>query len=197
MKRHAPATGRNSAAIHGVLSQILPAKGTVLEIASGTGEHAVYMSRKFPDLIWQPSDQDEASLLSIAEWRADAGPSNLAAPIVLDAASERWPVEQADAIFCCNMVHISPWCATAGLFRGAARLLDTNAPLILYGPFIDPGVPTAPSNQEFDVDLKRRNPEWGLRSIPDLDAVAQENDFTMRERYSMPANNCILLFRKV
>ena len=197
MKRHAPATARNSAAIAEVLRRELPRTGTVLEIASGTGEHAVYMARVFPNLTWQPSDCEADAIESIAAWRAGAKVSNIAPPVSLDASDQIWPLDHADAIFCCNMIHISPWAATVGLFAGAGRLLPSNAPLILYGPFIDPKTPTAPSNLTFDASLKTRNPEWGLRSIPGLDNLAKANDLVKERRHVMPANNLILIYRKL
>ncbi|MGB3737904.1 MAG: DUF938 domain-containing protein [Pontixanthobacter sp.] len=196
MNRHAPATARNSAVIARVLHRELPPAGTILEVASGTGEHAVYMAREFPHLIWLPSDYDVAAIESIAAWRSTADVSNIAEPVLIDTTDRHWPVQRADAIFCCNMVHISPWAATIGLFVGASKLLQPQAPLIVYGPFIDPDIPTAPSNMAFDVSLKSQNPEWGLRHIPGLDSLATEYGFERHRNYTMPANNNILVYRK-
>lgn len=195
-KRHAPATLRNRDAIAAVLADWLPTSGTVLEVASGSGEHAVHFAAAFPHLDWQPSDPDPAGLTSIAAWRAEAGLANVAPPIALDAASAAWPVDRADAILCINMVHISPWEATLGLFAGAVRLLPRDAPLILYGPYIEPDVPTAESNFAFDASLRARNPAWGLRDTGVVKAVAVDAGFAFAERRTMPANNLMLLFRR-
>jgi len=195
-KRHAPATLRNRDAIAAVLADWLPATGTALEIASGSGEHAVHFAAAFPHLDWQPSDPDPAGLTSIAAYRAEAGLANLAPPVALDAASADWPVDRADAILCINMVHISPWEATPGLFAGAARLLESGAALILYGPYTEPDVPTAASNLAFDTSLRSRNPAWGLRDTDAVKAAAADAGFVFAERRVMPANNLMLLFRR-
>lgn len=195
-KRHAPATLRNRDAITAVLADWLPASGTVLEVASGSGEHVVHFAAAFPHLNWQPSDPDPAALTSIAAWAADAALANIARPIALDAAAPDWPLERAAAILCINMVHISPWPATIGLFAGAARLLASGAPLILYGPYIEPDVPTADSNRAFDGNLRARDPAWGLRDIDAVKVAAAAADFIFIERRAMPANNLMLLFRR-
>lgn len=195
-KRHAPATLRNRDAIVEVLRDWLPPSGTVLEVASGSGEHAVHFAAAFPALDWHPSDPDAAALTSIAAWSAEAGLANLRQPLMLDASACDWPVAAAEAILCINMVHISAWAATAGLFAGASRLLETGAPLILYGPYIEPDVPTAESNLAFDASLRSRNPEWGLRAVADIGTVAYGTGFVFAERRAMPANNLMLLFRK-
>nr|WP_298896974.1 DUF938 domain-containing protein [uncultured Altererythrobacter sp.] len=197
MKKYAPATLRNRDAIAAVLAKELPASGTVLEVASGTGEHAVYFASRFPDLIWQPSDPSEEALASIEAWRDVEGSANLLPPLQLDASSDQWPIDQADVIVCINMVHISPWEASEGLFAGAARLLNGAAPLILYGPYIEPDVETAQSNLEFDASLKSRNPRWGLRSTMDVDRLAAQTGFKRANRYQMPANNLILVYRRM
>lgn len=196
-KQHAPATLRNREPIAEVLARELPASGTVLEIAAGTGEHAVFFAEAFPALAWQPTDPSEEALASIAAYRAEYAGSNLASPLLLDAAApESWPLDRADVIVCINMVHISPWEATLGLFRGAARCLgNSGGPLILYGPYIEQGVETAPSNREFDASLKARNPLWGLRDAGTLDEVAAQHGMARRARYSLPANNIILVYR--
>lgn len=195
-KRHAPATLRNRDAIVAVLAGWLPVAGTVLEVASGSGEHAVHFAAAFPHLDWQPSDPDPAGLCSIAAHRAEADFANIAPPIALDAASAVWPADRADAILCINMVHISPWDATLGLFAGAARLLMPGAPLILYGPYVEADVPTAESNLAFDVSLRSRNPAWGLRDTAAVKAAAANAGFAFAERRVMPANNLMLLFRR-
>jgi hypothetical protein len=195
-KRHAPATLRNRDAIAAVLVEWLPATGTVLEVASGSGEHVVHFAAAFPTLGWQPSDPDPAGLVSIAAWCADAGLANIAPPLALDASVGGWPIDRADAILCINMVHISPWDATLGLLAGAARLLRTGAPLILYGPYVELNVPTADSNIAFDASLRARDPAWGLRNIDGVKAAAADAGLTFMERRAMPANNLMLLFRR-
>lgn len=197
MKRRAPATERNREPIAAVLREALPPSGTVLEVASGTGEHAAYFARLFPALSWRPSDPDPEALASIAAWREEAGLANLLEPVRLDAAADDWPVAAADAILCVNMVHISPWESTLGLLRGARRLLAPGAPLILYGPYRRAGLPTAPSNEAFDASLKARDPRWGLRQVEAVETEAGRQDFRLDRLFEMPANNLSLLFRKV
>lgn len=196
-KRHAPATLRNRDAIAEVLADWLPPSGRVLEIASGSGEHAVHFAAAFPQLIWQPSDPDRDALISIAAWSGESGLANIAPPLALDASAADWPPADADAVLCINMVHISPWAATTGLLAGAARLLPAGAPLILYGPYVEADVATAESNIAFDASLRARNPEWGLRDTRDVIAAAAEAGFAFAERRAMPANNLMLLFRGV
>ena len=197
-KQHAPATLRNREAIAQVLARELPASGTVLEVASGTGEHAVFFAERFPALQWQPSDPSPEALASIAAYRADYAGDNCAAPLRLDAsAPDDWPVAEAAAILCINMSHISPWAATEGLFAGAARLLGSSGgPLILYGPYIEQGVETAPSNLAFDQSLKARDPRWGLRVAEDMELLAASHGLTRSARHAMPANNLMLVYRR-
>jgi SAM-dependent methyltransferase len=195
-KRHAPAAMRNRAPIIEVLAEELPVEGLVLEVASGSGEHVVAFARRFPDLDWQPSDADPSALASIEAWGTDEALPNLRDPVTLDAASGTWPVDRADALLCINMVHISPWSATAGLMRGAGRLLRPGAPLILYGPYRQHGVATAPSNEAFDRSLKDRDAQWGLRLVEDVAAEAEANGLGLTRIVEMPANNLILVFRK-
>lgn len=196
MKHRAPATERNREPIAAVLREILPERGLVLEVASGSGEHAVHFARMFPQLRWQPSDPDPAALSSIRAWREEANLPNLLEPLELDAAAADWPVGSADALLCVNMVHISPWSATEGLMRGAGRLLPPGAPLILYGPYRRADVPTAPSNEEFDRSLRSRNPLWGLRQLEEVTEAAAERGLHLERLVEMPANNLTLLFRK-
>ena len=196
MKRYAPAAARNAGPIADVLAQELPEAGRVLEIASGTGEHAVFMARRFPELEWQPTDLDAENLASIAAWQEEAALPNLAAPLVLDAAAEEWPIDQADAIYCCNMVHISPWRAAEGLMAGVGRLLAPGRPLCLYGPYLEDGVETAPSNLAFDESLKARDPRWGLRNVAAMDALAAQAGLVRSVRHAMPANNIMLIYRR-
>lgn len=197
MKQHAPATLRNREPIAGVLLHELPAAGTVLEIAAGTGEHAVFFAERFRGLTWLPTDPSPEALASIAAYREDYAGTNLSAPMLLDAAApEGWPTVEAAAILCINMVHISPWEATLGLFRGAARLLGSSgSPLVIYGPFLEEGVITAPSNLAFDESLKARNPLWGLREAEALDRLAAQHNMARSARYSLPANNIVLVYR--
>jgi uncharacterized protein DUF938 len=195
-RRSAPAALRNREPIADVLAEWLPASGTVLEIASGTGEHAAHFAERFPALDWQPSDIHDDALASIRGWREASGLPNLREPLVLDASSSGWPIAKADAVLSINMVHISPWASALGLLDGAARLLPQGAPLILYGPWLKHGVPTAPSNLDFDADLKRRNPDWGLRSVELFAGAAGERDLGLEETRAMPANNVMLLLRR-
>ncbi|QYJ08151.1 DUF938 domain-containing protein [Qipengyuania flava] len=195
MKRHAPATARNSEALAAVLAQELPRTGLLLEIASGSGEHAVFMAARFPDLAWQPSDIDPDALASVDAWAQETGHPNLLPACALDASQPDWPIGRADAVLCVNMIHISPWAATEGLFAGAGRLLAPSAPLVLYGPFIEEQTPTAESNQAFDASLRARNPDWGLRQVEAIDALAAANGLARTARHSMPANNLTLVYR--
>jgi hypothetical protein len=196
LKREAPAAARNREPIAAVLRQVLPASGTVLEVASGTGEHAVYFAGLFPNLLWQPSDPDPKALASIDAWRAEADLPNLLEPVRLDASAEAWPVAVAEAMLCINMVHISPWSATLGLLRGAGRLLAAGAPLVLYGPYRRDRMPTAPSNEAFDESLRARNPEWGLRRLEGVEAEARGHGLRLERVVEMPANNLTLVFRR-
>lgn len=195
-RRSAPAALRNREAIAEVLADWLPSTGLVLEIASGTGEHATYFAERFPALDWQPSDIHPDALASINAWRLAAGAKNVRSPIPVDASSADWPIDRADAILSINMVHISPWTSAMGLLDGAERLLPARAPLILYGPWIREGVQTAPTNLEFDSDLKRRDPQWGLRTVEDFAAAAEKRQLDLVETRAMPANNTMLLLRR-
>ena len=193
LKRQAPAAARNVGPIGDVLENWLPASGLVLEIASGTGEHALAFARRFPHFDWQPSDPDLEALVSIAAWQTE-GPGNLRPPVRLDVCAAEWPVQAADAILCINMVHIAPSEASLGLLDGAARLLEPGAPLILYGPWLQSDHPTAPSNQAFDISLRDRDPRWGLRLVEDFAAEAEMRGFRLMERMPMPSNNLMLRF---
>ena len=192
-----PATARNREPILAVLRQHLPPAGLVLEIAAGAGEHAVYNAAALPHLQWRPTDADPEALASIAAWRAHAGGPNLLAPLQLDAADPAgWPVQRADAVVAINMVHISPWAATVGLMSGAARVTPAGGLVFLYGPYLEAGVETAPSNLAFDESLRRRNSAWGLRRLEDVAELAAANGLRLAERHAMPANNLSLVFRK-
>lgn len=194
--RSAPAALRNREPIADVLAEWLLASGTVLELASGTGEHAVHFAHRFQTLDWQPSDVHPDALASIAAHRVAADLPNVLPPITIDASSPDWPIDRADAVLSINMVHISPWTAALGLLDGAARLLSQSAPLILYGPWLQDGIHPAASNLAFDSDLKRRDPSWGLRRVEDFAVAAAERGLTLSETREMPANNLMLLFRR-
>jgi hypothetical protein len=196
VKRHAPAAGRNREPIAAVLTEELPKSGLVLEVASGTGEHAVHFARTYPSLTWQPSDPSSDARDSIAAWREEAGLPNLRSPLDLDAAAPAWPIARADAVVCINMVHISPVAAAEGLVRGASRLLGAGLPLVLYGPWLEDDRSAAESNLAFDASLKRRNPQWGLRDVKWFDALAEHAGFRRTRRIAMPANNLTLVYRR-
>lgn len=195
-RRSAPATQRNRQPILGVLERVLPAAGLVLEVASGTGEHAIFFAGKLPAIEWQPSDRDEGNRASIAAWRDEVALPNLRAPLELDATSEDWPVARADALVNINMIHIAPWAACAGLMRGAARLLSAGAPLVLYGPFRRGGRHTAPSNEAFDRGLRAQDAAWGVRDLDEVVRVAAVEDLALDEIVEMPSNNLSVIFRR-
>ena len=194
--RSAPAALRNREPIAKVLRDWLPESGLVLEIASGTGEHAVYFAESFPHLEWQPSDIHPDALDSIRSGRDAARLSNVREPIMLDSAAPDWPIARADCVLSINMVHISPWASALGLIDGAARILPEGGALILYGPWLKSDIPTAPSNLAFDADLKRRDQAWGLRRVEDFAAAAEKQGLALVETRQMPANNLMLLLRK-
>jgi hypothetical protein len=193
--KHAPATLRNREAIFAVLDRVLPRTGLVLEIASGTGEHATWIAPQLAGITWQPSDADPGALPSIAAWTAERAAANVLPPVVLDVCAHAWPVTRAAAVFCANMIHISPWAATEGLLRGAARVLPADGPLVLYGPYMIAGAHTAPSNAAFDVSLRARNPDWGVRDLDQVIALAASHGLQHRETITMPANNLSVVFR--
>jgi SAM-dependent methyltransferase len=194
--RSAPAAARNRKPILRVLRDCLPRPTLVLEIASGTGEHAVWFSSALPELTWQPTDLDPEALRSIAAWRDMTGPPNLLPPLLLDASADTWPVVQAGAVIAINMVHIAPWTATQGLIAGAARVLTQGGVLFLYGPFREGGVHTAASNAGFDADLRERDPSWGIRDLDEITTLASQHGFRAPERIAMPANNLSVVFHR-
>jgi len=172
-------------------------EGVLLEIASGSGEHAAWMAPQLSPLIWQPSDYEAEALPSIDAHAADSAAANIRPALQLDVTQAAWPVTKADAILCCNMIHIAPWSAAEGLFAGAARILPTGAPLLLYGPFKRQGKHTAPSNEKFDAEfLKARNPDWGVRCLDtEVTPLAEANGFARAAIHEMPANNLTVVFR--
>lgn len=194
VRRFAPAAARNRDPILAVLHDVLPDHGVVLEIASGTGEHAVHFAAAFPALTFQPSDPDADARASIDAWAA--GVANIRPALALDASASSWPVDAADAVLCINMIHIAPWSACEGLMRGAAAILPPGAPLVLYGPYRRAGRHTAPSNAAFDADLRARNPAWGVRDLEDVAALAAASGFGPPQVTEMPANNLVVVFRR-
>lgn len=189
----APAAARNREPILAVLRRVLPEQGLVLEVASGTGQHAAHFAVALPGVVWQPSDPDPAHRASTAAWTE--GMPNVRPPLDLDTGRWPWPVDRADAVVCSNMIHIAPWAACLGLLGGAAECLPAGAPLVLYGPYRRGGAHTAPSNAAFDADLRARNPDWGVR---DLEAVAAAAaGFVLEEVVEMPANNLTVVFRRL
>jgi hypothetical protein len=193
---HAPSAGRNREPILNLLQRELPAHGLVLEVASGSGEHIVHFAGALPGLEFQPSDPDPQARASIDAWRDAAGVHNVRFAIVLDATAENWPIRSADAVLCINMIHIAPWKAAIGLVRGAAALLRANCMLYLYGPFRRGDADTAPSNVAFDRSLRAQDPEWGVRDLEAVTALAVSYGFSEPAIETMPANNLSLVFRK-
>ena len=195
--RSSPSTARNRQPILEVLRPRLPDGARVLEMASGAGEHALFLASGLPGLSWQPTDRDPEALASAAAWRASAGLANLAAPIRLDAADpSSWPDGPFEAVVCINMIHISPWATAEGLMAGTARVLTKGGQLFLYGPYLEADIEPAPSNLSFDESLKSRDPAWGLRDLDTVKELAATNDLTFAERIAMPANKLIVVFEK-
>jgi len=194
--RSAPAASRNREPILAVLREFLHPSAHVLEVASGTGEDAVWFCRALPGLTWQPTDHDEEALNSIAAWRDMAALPNLLPPLWLDVSRDTWPVPRADAVVAINMVHIAPWTATIGLIAGAERVLTQGGVLFLYGPFREGGVHTADSNAAFDAELRARDPSWGIRDLDEITALAMRHGLMPPERIAMPSNNLSVVFRR-
>ena len=183
-----PATARNRDPILAVLGRVLPASGTGLEVASGSGEHAAYFAPRLPHLVWQPSDPEPQHRDSIAAWAARAAVPNPRPPLDLDTCTGAWPAAAA-AVVCINMIHIAPWAAAEGLMAGAGALLPAGAPLYIYGPFRRDGRHTAPSNAAFDRSLRAENPDWGVRDLEAVTELGEHHGFTLAEVVEMPANN--------
>jgi hypothetical protein len=192
----APAAARNRAPILDVLRRVLPAEGIVLEIGSGSGEHAVFFAAALPGLTWQPTEPDAALRRSIVAWTRVAGAANVRAPLALDVQQPHWPVSAADAVVAINVVHVSPWSAVPALFAGASRVLAAGAPLVLYGPWFRAGEPAAPGNVRFDATLRAHDPTWGVREVGAAADVAATQGLRLYETIEMPANNLVLVFRR-
>jgi SAM-dependent methyltransferase len=201
-----PAADRNKQPILDALTRILGERGTALEIASGTGQHAAWFAAAMPQWTWQPTDADARMLPALASRVAEAALLNLYPPLLLDVMEPQWPSqgpafaqekeeEKFDAIYCANMLHIAPWPACAALMQGAARHLLPGGLLITYGPYFEEEASPAPSNQAFDADLRARNSSWGIRRLEDVVAEARRSGLALRERHAMPANNLLLVFR--
>lgn len=187
---------RNKAPILDVLQRVLPGTGTVLEVASGTGQHVVYFARALPELSWQPSDAESRALAWIESLVDASALANVRMPLRLDVHEQPWPLRRVDAVVCINMIHIAPWTATQALFRGVDSVLDAAGPLVLYGPYRRDGLHTAPSNEAFDLDLKARNSHWGVRDLGEVEAEAGKYGFALDEVVEMPANNLTVVFRR-
>lgn len=201
-KKHAPATDRNREPILAVLKDCLPDHGTILEIASGSGQHTIYFINHMPGHYWQPSDPDEESRNSISAWWWDVQLNNILPPLNINTQDDVWPIETVkiplpvSAIVCINMTHISPWQSTIGLMKGAARILPTDGILYLYGPYKIDGKHTAPSNELFDINLRSKNPKWGVRDLNDMKNLALEHGLSFVKTVDMPANNLSVIFKK-
>ncbi len=195
-RRDSPAAERNKEPIAAVLARHLPRQGLVLEIASGTGQHALHFARRFPSLDWQPTDPDAANRASIDAWARGAGLPNLRAALALDVHRRPWPVATAAVVLCINMVHIAPWSATLALCEGGAERLAPEGLLYLYGPYRVGGRHTAPGNEEFDAALRARDADWGVRDLEAVVDVAQRSGFVLIETVAMPANNQSVVLRR-
>lgn len=195
-RRFSPSAARNRGPILAVLRRVLPRRGLVLEIASGTGEHAAHIAAALPHLDWQPTERDDAMFASIVAHAVDVPAGNILPPLPLDVAASDWPLAHADAIVCINMIHIAPWRASEGLMAGAARVLAPDGVLYLYGPYRIDGRHTADSNAAFDVSLRAQNPDWGVRDLGDLTALAARHGLALAETVPMPANNLSVVLRK-
>jgi SAM-dependent methyltransferase len=193
---HAPSADRNQAPILGVLKRVLPLRGRVLEIGSGTGQHVALFAKEFPRLAWQPSDADAGFQRSIALWSQAEGVTNVAPPLHFDVRDLPWPVVAVDAVVCINVIHVAPWEVAEALFIGARSVLAPGGVLFLYGPYRCAGRPTAPSNERFDAVLRAHDPQWGLRGVEEVVEVAERNGFACTERIDMPANNLSLVFHR-
>ncbi|MCY0147531.1 class I SAM-dependent methyltransferase [Hoeflea sp. G2-23] len=195
-KLSSPSALRNRGPISDLLRHVLPKTGTVLEIASGSGEHVIHFASLLPKLIWQPSDPSPEARASIQEWVTSEATTNVLFPLDIDASSPTWPIERADAMIAINMVHISPWSATQGLLAGAGKLLPSGGVLVLYGPYRREGQPLVPSNLDFDASLRARNPAWGIRLLEDVESLAKQSGLALTSVTEMPANNLGVVFTR-
>ena len=198
-KQHAPAAERNAAPILDVLRQRLPVAGKVLEIASGSGQHACHFARALPQIVWQPSDRDAGARASIHAWRDDAGLENLQAPLDVDVMDPGWSDaldRQFDAVVAINLIHVAPWPLVDGLLGGAAHLLVPGGLVYLYGPYKRDGVHTAPSNARFEDWLHAQDPEWGVRDMADIGQVGAKHGLRLERAIDMPANNFSLILKR-
>jgi cyclopropane fatty-acyl-phospholipid synthase-like methyltransferase len=197
VRHSSPSTARNRGPILAVLQRVLPQRARVLEVASGAGEHAVFVARTRPDLSWQPSDPDPESRASVSAWIAHESLANVLPPLAIDVRTDHWGVEtEFEAIVAINMIHIAPWEAALGLFRGAGRLLRPGGVLFLYGPFLRQGKHTAPSNEAFDEWLKERDPAFGVRDLGEVTQAGSAQGLSLRETVEMPANNLSVVLEK-
>ena len=195
MKRHAPAAQRNRGPILDVLRRVLPERGHALEVASGSGQHIVAFAEGLPGWRFSPTDVDPTARASVDAWVAELGLSNVEPAVELDACAWPWPVTEADAVLCSNMIHISPWETTLGLLRGAGQVLAPGGTLVLYGPFYVDGQ-TAPSNVAFDESLRARDPSWGVRELSEIQTLARSHGLVVQQSVTMPANNLTVVFRR-
>ena len=197
-----PATERNRGPIGDLLKQLLPGSGAVLELASGSGEHAVCFQQRFPHLHWQASDPDPDHRASINAWIQHQGLSQvMPAALNLDVEHRPWPLPQnlqgaVKAVVCINLLHISPASCTDAVLEESALLLPSGAHLIIYGPFRRNGAHTSASNAAFDQSLRERNHQWGLRELNQVTAIAAKAGFNNENVFSMPANNLTLVFQR-
>ena len=200
--QHSPAAERNRAPILEMLLKLLPARGQGLEIASGTGQHVAHFASTMPGWVWQPSDAQADGFESIRAWCVQAGAANVRGPVLLDVMAPKWPAGSAefpdkfDAIFCANMLHIAPWATCAALMAGASKHLSPHGALITYGPYLALDVPTSPGNVAFDESLRQRDSAWGIRALEDVVHQAALAGLRLRDRFEMPANNLLLVFRR-
>ncbi len=191
-----PAASRNAIPIAEALRPYLPPGGLVVEIAAGSGYHTAVLAAHFPDLVFQPTEADHQAIEVMQELVETATLENLKDPVILNVEAEAWPLDRADALLCCNMIHITPWSVAEGLFAGAGRILESGAPLFLYGPFSVEGQHTAPSNAAFDQSLRMQNPTWGVRDSENVDGLAAEHDLELKRSLPMPANNMIRIYHR-
>lgn len=196
MRLFYPATMRNRDAILSILENTLPPQGTVLEIASGSGEHVIHFAKAFPGITWQPSDLEEDCLKSIQAWIEHTALNNVQSPLALDTTRNNWPTVNLDAILCINMVHISPWEATVGLMKKAGSFLNQGGVLYLYGPYKQKGQHTASSNVSFEGWLKDKDERFGVRHMEEVEALANDNGLKLSQIIDMPANNFSLVFHR-